>query len=62
MSERDESKFKPGWNWIGRSLTNYKSMQSGVAASKGVTKELEAAKTLTQARKVVYGYKSKNTR
>lgn len=48
--------------WMGRSLKNYKLMQGKAAASNNVTKQLEAAKTLTEARKIVYGYKKKNQR
>ncbi len=60
--EEAELKYRPESKWFGRSLENYKSMQANVAASKGVTKELREAKTLTQARKVVYGLKAKNTK
>lgn len=49
-------------NWLGRSLSNYKQMQAKVAESKGVLDALMSAKTLTQARKVVYGTKKGNTR
>lgn len=43
-------------------LANYKSMQAGIAKNKGVSLELAAARTLTEARKAVYGYKKKNKR
>lgn len=56
-----EAKYRPGFFWAGRNLDNYKQMQAKVAASKGVSKELRDAKTLTQARKIVYGYKRGNT-
>lgn len=49
-------------NWLGRSLANYKQMQAKVAESKGVLDALMNAKTLTQARKIVYGTKKGNTR
>lgn len=42
-----------------RSLDNYKSMQREKAASIGVLDKLMAAKTLTQARIIVYGVKPK---
>lgn len=44
-----------------RSLSNYKEQQKEVAKSKGeqVYKALMAASTLTQARIIVYGKKSK---
>lgn len=44
-----------------RSLSNYKEQQKNVAKDKGehVYKALMAASTLTQARKIVYGAKSK---
>lgn len=48
--------------WFGRNLENYKQMQSKVAESKGVLDALMNAKTLTQARKIVYGHKKGNTR
>lgn len=58
----NESKYKPGWQWLGRNLENYKGMHAKYAESKGISNELRSAKTLTQARKVVFGYKKKNTR
>ena len=48
--------------WIGRSLENYKIMHGAAARQKGVMDKLFSAKTLTEARKVVFGYKKKNTR
>lgn len=45
--------YKPFGN-----LQNYKDMQAKSAESKGVLKELMAATTLTEARKIVYGVKS----
>lgn len=47
-------------NWLGRNLNSYKSMQSNVARKKGCYEELMRASTLTEARKIVYGYKKKN--
>lgn len=51
------AKYNPESNWIGRSLTNYKAQQEKVARSRGTLTELQNAKTLTQARKAVYGLK-----
>lgn len=62
MSEKSNVIHTPEYNWLGRSLDNYKDMHAKTAADKGVTAELRAAKTLTQARKIVFGYKKKNTR
>jgi hypothetical protein len=62
MKEKEESIYNPGWQWLGRSLDNYKAMHAKTAADKGLTNELKAAKTLTQARKILWGYKKKNTR
>ena len=42
-----------------RRLNNYKQMQSKVAQNNGTHAALMAAKTLTQARKAVYGEKKK---
>lgn len=53
---------KVEYNWLGRSLSNYKSMQESVAKSRGCLKQLQNAKTLTEARKVVYGVKSKQAK
>jgi hypothetical protein len=43
---------------IFRSLENYKKMHESTAKQKGVSKELQNAGTLTQARKIVFGVKS----
>ena len=61
MTSTQEAVYRPGWRWAGRSLENYKAMQAGVAKAKGVSERLIATKTLTQARKVVYGTKPKQT-
>lgn len=45
--------------WTGRSLSNYKSMHRETAAKKGKGAELQAARTLTEARVVVFGEKNK---
>lgn len=43
--------------WYGRSLLNYKTQQESLAKRKGLTKELVNVKTLTEARKLLYGTK-----
>lgn len=49
---------KVEYNWLGRSLSNYKSQQADIARKKGVGAQLQNAKTLTEARKIIYGVKS----
>jgi hypothetical protein len=61
-NEKDANIHKPDWNWLGRSLDNYKSMHAAEAATRGVGEKLKAAKTLTEARKIVFGYKKRNTK
>ncbi len=46
--------------WNGRSLSNYKIMHKATAEKKGVLNQLLAAKTLTEARKILFGYKRGN--
>lgn len=58
--EEIEQKYNPGYSWLGRSLSNYKKQQSHVAENKGVLRELQNAKTLTDARRIVYGSKGKS--
>ncbi len=41
--------------WRGRSLRNYKSMHKDTAESKGVALSFQAASTLTQAKKILFG-------
>lgn len=53
---------KPEWEWLGRSLPNYKSMHASTAKSKGVSEAFQSAKTLTQARKILFGYKKGNVK
>jgi hypothetical protein len=48
--------------WTGRSLSNYKAMHEGTAKGKGVGAQLQAARTLTQARKILFGVKAKQSR
>ena len=67
MSDSPESNnpknfHKPEYEWLGRSLTNYKSMHSKTADSKGVGEQFRAARTLTQARKILFGFKKGNAR
>jgi len=58
MSKKDNTDSK----WFGRSLTNYKEQHTSTAKNKGVAKEFQAAPTLTQARKILFGFKKGNTR
>ncbi len=58
--EEIRATYNPESKWFGRSLDNYKIMQAKVAASKGLTKELQACRTLTQAKKLLFGLKSGN--
>ena len=46
----------------GRSLENYKSMHTKTAENKGCKEEFLACKTLTQARKVLFGMKKGQTK
>lgn len=52
--------YKPEWNWLGRSLTNYLEMHRSTIKSKNI--DVSKVKTLTQARKAIFGYKKKNSR
>lgn len=54
--------FKSQSTWTGRSLPNYKAMHQKTAESKGVLREFNSASTLTQAKKILFGYKKKNAR
>lgn len=60
--EQIEQIYKPGWRWGGRSLENYKAMHRAQAEEQGKGPALAAVKTLTAARKLIFGYKKKNTR
>jgi hypothetical protein len=62
MSEMNDAKHKPEWNYLGRNLENYKALHAKTAEDKGVGAALKAAKTLTQARKIVFGYKRGNSK
>lgn len=48
--------------WCGRSLTNYKEMHKETARKKGVEAALQNARTLTQAKKALFGIKKGATR
>lgn len=50
------------WTWLGRSLSNYKSMHESLAKQKGVLRDFMEASTLTRAKKILFGYKRKNTK
>jgi len=60
MDDKTKLLYKPEWNWYGRSLDNYKNMHAKLAKEKGVSVEFQACKTLTQARKVLFGFKKGN--
>lgn len=47
------------WEWLGRSLANYKAMHGPRAEKAGKGYELAHARTLTAARKIVFGEKPK---
>lgn len=49
-------------NWRGRSLESYKLMHRKTAEDKGVSREFQNASTLTEAKKILFGYKKKNTK
>lgn len=53
---------KQNSTWCGRSLENYKAIHAKTAEQKGVSHELQNARTLTAAKKVVFGIKKGNTR
>lgn len=57
MKKEETNIHRPEYEWLGRSLDNYKQMHMQVAKSKGVSEQLQNCSTLTQARKIVYGYK-----
>lgn len=61
-AEQIQAIHKPDWYWRGRSLENYKAMHKKWAADEGKGAALEAAKTLTSARKILFGYKRGNVR
>ena len=46
-------------NWLGRSLENYKAQHSKTAQDKKVSDQFQAARSLTVARRVLWGVKSK---
>lgn len=46
-------------NNVLRNLNSYKEMHRGLAESKGVSSQFQAARTLTEARKVLFGEKKK---
>ena len=45
-----------------RSLENYKKMHNGTAKSKSVLEDFNSARTLTEARKILFGVKKKQTK
>lgn len=62
MTKAELAIYRPDWRWLGRSLENYKAMHAKTAESKGKGAELRNARTLTQARKIVFGLKRKQVR
>lgn len=50
MIENKDSHYKPGWEWLGRSLANYIDMHP----------QAKGAKTLTEARRLAFGNKGKS--
>lgn len=61
MNDLDD-KHKSQSSWAGRSLPNYKAMHRVTAEKKGLSREFENARTLTEAKKILWGYKKKNQR
>ncbi len=55
--EEIKNHYNPDSKWFGRNLNNYKDQQEKVAKSKNCLAELLKAKTLTEARKILYGIK-----
>lgn len=60
--EQMMAKYKPDWHWLGRSLKNYKEIHTPTARSKGCLERFLAAPTLTQARKILFGHKKRNSK
>lgn len=56
-STDDISQYRPKWRWLGRSLANFKSLNRKAAEERGILAQLEACRTLTQARKLMQGQK-----
>ena len=42
-------------NWLGRNLNNYKNWHENTAKEKGVHDRFMRAKTLTEARRILFG-------
>lgn len=64
MSTQDDlknQKYKPEYNWYGRSLDNYKKMHRNLAEGRGIGKRFQECTTLTEARKVLFGLKRGNS-
>lgn len=53
---------RPKYEWLGRSLDNYKRMHRNTVEKKGVIEAFTGAKTLTQAKKILFGYKRGNSK
>lgn len=52
---------KPGWQWLGRKLESYQTIHRKTAESKKVLTAFLNARTLTQAKKILFGVKRKQT-
>jgi len=54
-----QQKRSQEWDNLDQRLENYKNQHAETAKSKGLVEELKAARTLTKARKVLFGEKTK---
>jgi hypothetical protein len=57
-----ENKAENNKHSLEQRLSNYKSMHQGTAKSKNCLQDFMSARTLTEARKILWGFKKKNTR
>lgn len=57
-----ENKTESTKHSLEQRLSNYKSMHQGTAKSKNCLQDFMSARTLTEARKILWGFKKKNTR
>lgn len=55
----ERNRYNPHGKSLESRLANYKSMHAGTAEKKGVSVEFKLARTLTQARKILWGIKRK---
>ena len=59
MNYEKQPRRSPEWENLDQRLETYKNQHAKTAETKGCVAELAAAKTLTQARKVLFGDKSR---